>query len=276
MEKPRYLVIHIRLYRGKTNLVGLVGISIMHRDFSCQNGEGEKGKHRRETTLAPPLSRWRKGRWSRDDKSKRNAVDVWDASFDTRSNFLFPSLFHLDVTDPLIHRFPSWYRSSISNAFVFHFPLSFSPHISLDQLSLNTQFFFWIRTRSHLYRRTMQCTFRYHVCDTYGRERTWTENNGILIDKKKRKSIIGDVILIFFFWFLFNRVFWNIYRSMGDFLKCCFRLGEGIERIFARNNAINIERDAESAIDGCHTWVPVELRQLYATNRVDFGTILPP
>lgn len=105
MEKPRYLVIHIRLYRGKTNLVGLVGISIMHRDFSCQNGEGEKGKHRRETTLAPPLSRWRKGRWSRDDKSKRNAVDVWDASFDTRSNFLFPSLFHLDVTDPLIHRF---------------------------------------------------------------------------------------------------------------------------------------------------------------------------
>lgn len=67
---------------------------------------------------------------------------------------------------------------------------------------------------------------------------------------------------------------------MGDFLKCCFRrkqgLGEGIERIFARNNAINIERDAESAIDGWHTWVPVELRQLYATNRVDFGTILTP
>lgn len=65
---------------------------------------------------------------------------------------------------------------------------------------------------------------------------------------------------------------------MGDFLKCCFRrkqgFGEGIERIFARNNAINIERDAESAIDGCHIWVPVELRQLYATNRVDFGTIL--
>lgn len=43
-------------------------------------------------------------------------------------------------------------------------------------------------------------------------------------------------------------------------------------RIFARNNAINIERDAESAMDGWHTWVPVELRQLYATNRIDFGT----
>lgn len=112
--------------------------------------------------------------------------------------FSFPLVVSFRRYRPSYTQVPSWYRSSISNAFVFHFPLSFSPHISLDQLSLNTQFFFWIRTRSHLYRRTMQCTFRYHVCDTYGRERTWTENNGILIDKKKRKSIIGDMILIFF------------------------------------------------------------------------------
>lgn len=139
--------------------------------------------------------------------------------------FSFPLVVSFRRYRPSYTQVPSWYRSSISNAFVFHFPLSFSPHISLDQLSLNTQFFFWIRTRSHLYRRTMQCTFRYHVCDTYGRERTWTENNGILIDKKKRKSIIGDVILIFFSDFCLIEYFeiyidqweisWNVAFDLG-------------------------------------------------------------
>lgn len=92
------------IYRGKANLVGLVGISVVRScvEISLVKTKGKgRGKYRRETTLAPPLSRWRKGR---DDKSKRNAVDVWYARFDARSNFLFPSLFHLN---PLIHRFPS-------------------------------------------------------------------------------------------------------------------------------------------------------------------------
>lgn len=77
MEKPR--IPHhlaIRLYPRKSESRISVFRSFDHASRFLLSKREERETSRRETILAPPLSR--KGQ-ELDDKSKRNAVDVWDA-----------------------------------------------------------------------------------------------------------------------------------------------------------------------------------------------------
>lgn len=73
MEKPR-IPHHSSLFEEKR--ISLVFRSFDHASRFLLSKRKERETSRRETTLAPPLSR--KGQ-ELDDKSKRNAVDVWDA-----------------------------------------------------------------------------------------------------------------------------------------------------------------------------------------------------
>lgn len=127
MEELDTSSIHIRLHRGEASLVGLVFRSFDHASGFLLSKQGGREKYRRETTLAPPLSRWRKGRvgW-KNDKSKRNTVD--DALWCTVEFSFPPSLFHLDR--PSYTRFPSDrpFPKLLSLTSLFS-------HISLNQLS---------------------------------------------------------------------------------------------------------------------------------------------